>query len=95
MVDKDTSAFYCTLSTQYRIVFGYKKYLGVYQTCSETYCESSVVENLVHSATEKVRHASILERVVDPAWNISPVVERQRILGIDAVATTVPVVHPA
>ena len=61
---------------------------------SETYPKSSVVESLVSSATEKVRHALILERVVDWASNISPVVERQRVLGIDAVPTTVPVVQP-
>jgi len=68
--------------------------VSIWYLASETYYESCVVENLVPSATEKVRRALILERVVDRASNIFPVAERQRVLWIDAVPTTVPVVQP-
>ena len=61
---------------------------------SKAYYELGVVENLVVSATEKVGDTIILEYVVDGASYTFPVAERQRVLGIDAVATAVPVVLP-
>ena len=59
---------------------------------NHTYTELVVVKNLVINAAEKVRHAVVLEHIVDRTSHTFPVGERQRILGVDTVTTAVPVV---
>jgi len=51
-----------------------------------------VVEDLVVSATEEVRHTVVIDYVVNRATYASPDAERSRVARINAVTTAIPVV---